>query len=62
MLDLRHEPTPLPRRSLRLVQALSDRLRMVVAARRGMIQAWDVDPREPWPDGRYCTQDQALPV
>ena len=41
---------------------LSDRLRMVVAARRGMIQAWDVDPREPWPDGRYCTQDQALPV
>lgn len=41
---------------------VSDRLRMVVAARCGMIQARDVDPREPWPDGRYCTQDQALPV
>ena len=40
---------------------LSDCLRMVVAARRGMIQARDVDPREPWPNGRNRTQDQALP-
>ena len=41
---------------------LSDRLRMVVAARRVVIQARDVDPREPWPDGRDRTQDEALPV
>ena len=27
---------------------------MVVAARRVMIQAWDVDPRDPWPDGRMA--------
>jgi hypothetical protein len=20
----------------------------------GMIQAWDVDPSESWPDGRHC--------
>ncbi len=39
-----------------------DRLRMVVAARRGVIQAWDVDPREPWPDGRDRPQDQAVSV
>ncbi len=39
---------------------LSDRLRMVVAARGGMIQARDVDPRDPWPDGRHCPQDQAV--
>ena len=41
---------------------LSDRLRMVVAARRVVIQVWDVDPKEPWPDGRDRTQDEALPV
>ena len=41
---------------------LSDRLRMVVAARRVVIQARDVDPKEPWPDGRDRTQDEALPV
>jgi short-chain fatty acids transporter len=42
--------------------ALSDRLRKVVAARLRVIQARDVDPREPWPDGRDCPQDQALSV
>ena len=41
---------------------LSDRLRMVVAARRVVIQARDVDPKEPWSDGRDRTQDEALPV
>ena len=39
---------------------LRDRLRMVVAAWCGMIQARDVDPREPWPDGRHRPQDQAV--
>jgi hypothetical protein len=39
---------------------LRDCLRMVVAASAGVIQAGDVDPTEPWPDGRYCRQDQAL--
>jgi hypothetical protein len=37
-------------------------LRMFVATRRVVIQARDVDPREPWPDGRDCPQHQALPV
>jgi len=37
-----------------------DRLRMVAAVSAAVIQAWDVDPREPWPDGRYCAEDQAL--
>jgi putative transposase len=32
---------------------------MVVAARHGMIQARDADPREPWLDGRNRLQDQA---
>jgi hypothetical protein len=41
-------------------EALRDRLRMVVAARCRMIQARDVDPREPRPDGRHCPQDQAV--
>jgi DNA invertase Pin-like site-specific DNA recombinase len=40
---------------------LRDRLRMVAAASAAVIQAWDVDPREPWPDGRHRAQDQALP-
>ena len=43
------------------VAILRDRLRMVVAASTAVIQARDVDPREPWPDGRYRAQDQALP-
>jgi hypothetical protein len=46
--------------SLTAVLVLRDRLRMVVAARCGMIQARDVDPREPRPDGRHCPQDQAV--
>jgi hypothetical protein len=41
-------------------QVLRDRLKMFVAARDGMIQARDVDPREPRPDGRHRAQDQAL--
>jgi DGQHR domain-containing protein len=44
----------------RIIARLRDRLRMVVAARCGMIQARDVDPREPRPDGRHCPQDQAV--
>ena len=39
---------------------LRDRLRMVVVTSMGVIQAWDVDPTEPWPDGRHCPQDQAV--
>jgi AraC-like DNA-binding protein len=39
---------------------LRDRLRIVVAAWSGVIQAWDVDPREPRPDGRHRAQDQAV--
>jgi hypothetical protein len=39
---------------------LRDRLRMVVAARGEVIQARDVDPREPWPYGRDRPQDEAV--
>ena len=45
-----------------VVQVLRDRLRKVVAARCEMIQAWDVDPTEPRPDGRHRPQDQAVSV
>ena len=41
---------------------MPDCLRMVLAARADMIQARDVDPREPWPDGRNCPPDQAVSV
>src|SRR3990167_875559 len=27
-----------------------------------MIQAWDVDPNESWPDGRDREEDEAVPV
>jgi hypothetical protein len=43
-----------------IVFGIRDRLKMLVAARGGMIQARDVDPREPRPDGRNRAQDQAL--
>ena len=42
------------------VAHLRDRLKMVVAARAGVIQALDVDTREPWPNGRDCPQDEAV--
>jgi hypothetical protein len=38
------------------IQALRVRLRMVVTAWGGIIQAWDVDAREPWLAGRDCSQ------
>ena len=41
-------------------RVLRARLRMVVAASAVVIGVWDVDPREPWPDGRDYTQDQAV--
>ena len=34
----------------------------VVSARVGVLQIRDVDPREPWPDGRDRPQDQAVSV
>jgi hypothetical protein len=39
---------------------IRDRLKMVVAARSGLIQAWDVDPREQRPDGQDRPQDEAV--
>jgi hypothetical protein len=38
------------------------RLEKDSTGRRFVIQAWDVDRTEPWPDGRHCQEDQALPV
>jgi hypothetical protein len=38
------------------------RLRKIVSARGAVIQAPDVDPRDPRPDGRDCPQDQAVSV
>jgi SnoaL-like protein len=43
-------------------ESLRARLRTVVAARVEMIQARDVDPREPWPNGRDSPQDEAVSV
>ncbi len=45
-----------------IADLLRARLRKVVAARRFVIHAWYVDPREPWPDGRDCPQNQAVSV
>ena len=53
---------PLRHPAITVANDLSDRLRMAVAARPVVIQGRDVDPREPWPDGRHRTQDQAVPV
>jgi hypothetical protein len=41
---------------------LRGRLEKDSTGRRFVIQAWDVDRTEPWPDGRHCQEDQALPV
>jgi hypothetical protein len=37
--------------SRHLVCVVRDRLRMGCCVGFGMIQAWDVDPSKPWPDG-----------
>jgi hypothetical protein len=43
-------------------RVLRARLKKVVAARVGVIHVRDVDPREPWPDGRDRPQDQAISI
>jgi hypothetical protein len=40
---------------------LRDRLRIDCVEAFGVIQAWDVDPSESWPDGRHCEKTKRYP-
>jgi hypothetical protein len=55
-----HVPPPYSPFENGLAGRFRARLRMGCWSRMAVVEARDVDPREPWPDGRDRPQDQAL--